>query len=103
MTTTRLAQDNPENTSTQTCMQYGTLSRNGALSVTLHTSCSFRGHCTAEAAASLTLHKGCLILKDGQSFLQSLDFRLTPCLAGRICLRLSNAAILELPIILQNC
>merc|ERR1712151_612887 len=58
---------------------------------------------TPEATMPLALYKGRLILEDGQCFLQSLDLCLAPSLARGISLRLGNAPILDLAVVIHDC
>merc|ERR1740115_677057 len=57
----------------------------------------------AAQRALAALHEGSLILEDGQSLLETCDLGCTACLALFVRLRLGNATLLELAIIVQNC
>merc|ERR1719253_1752034 len=59
-------------------------------------------HGAAEAVL-LSLHQGSLFLQDRQRLLQPRNLCCTPLLAGGISLRLGNAAVLDLCIILIHC
>merc|ERR1719464_589207 len=57
---------------------------------------------TSEAPFA-SLHKSCLVLQSCQSLLQALDFCFTPSFSGLVGLRLGNASVLDLGIVIQNC
>merc|ERR1719265_1075095 len=56
----------------------------------------------AAAAALAALHEGGLVLEDGQGILEASDLRLSTTLALLVSLRLGNAAVLKLGVVLHN-
>merc|ERR1719198_298247 len=49
------------------------------------------------------LHKGCLALEDGESFLEAVDLGLAACLALFVGLGLGNAPLLDLAVVFHDC
>merc|ERR1719323_2313558 len=51
---------------------------------------------------SLSLNQSCLVLQNGQRLLETCDLRRPPVSACRVGLRLGNAAILDLSVVVED-
>jgi len=58
--------------------------------------------CSAHMAAAFALHKGSLIFQNAQSLPQSLDLFLSPPLSLLVCLRLSDAPLLDFVVVFHD-
>merc|ERR1719346_135037 len=68
-----------------------------------HVSNSQRGQGTTEASMPLSLHQSSLVLQNRQGLLQTCNLYRPPGCACAIGLRLCNASILDLCVVVQNC